>query len=158
MKKALNDQLQLELSSSYLYLAMAAHFDDQSLPGFATWMKAQADEERGHGMRIYDYLCDQGARVVLQAIEKPTTKFGTARKIFQTVLSHEQKVTASINKIYELAMKEKDYATQVFLQWFISEQVEEEKTAQEVLDHITALEEQQHPMLIMDKRMGKRGS
>lgn len=157
MVTALNDQIQKEFASSYLYLAMAAQFDDENLPGFAAWMKAQAAEEHGHGMKIYGYLGDHGARVVLQTLEAPPKDFGTPKEVFEKVLAHEQKVTGSINQLYELALKEKDYATQAFLQWFITEQVEEEKTAGDILAQLEAVEAHKHALIILDRHMASRG-
>lgn len=154
--KAINEQIQKEFYSSYLYLAMAAQFDATNLPGFASWMKAQAREEWGHGMKLYEYLNDQGARVVLEAIEKPTTEFGEPVKVFEEVLKHEQFVTASINKLYELSLQEKDYASQVMLHWFITEQVEEEKTASEILEQLKAIGDRPHLLLMLDGKLGAR--
>lgn len=156
MEQALNAQIQKELYSSYLYLAMSAQLEADNLQGFAKWMRLQADEEREHAMKIYDYVNDRGGRVVLQAIEEPPKEFGDPPKIFQTVLEHERKVTASINQLYELALKEKDYPSQSFLTWFINEQVEEERSAEEVVDHLQKLENKMHALLILDRRMGKR--
>lgn len=158
VEKAFNDQIQLELSSAYLYLAMAAHFEGQNLPGFAHWMKAQFQEEQGHAMRLYEHVNDRGGRVVLEAIEKPPTEFGSPREVFEAVLKHERKVTASIHKLYELAGKENDLAAQVHLQWFINEQVEEEKNAIDILAQLTAVEEHKHALLMVDHHLGQRGS
>lgn len=156
MLKAYNDQIQREFYSSYLYLAMAAYLEEQNLPGFAHWMKLQAEEEREHGMKIFHHVIERGGRVRLQAIAEPPADYGTMQETFKQVLEHEQKVTASINALYELALKEKDYPSQIFLQWFITEQVEEEKTVEDVLVHLAMLEEKRHPLLILDRRMGKR--
>jgi ferritin len=153
---ALNEQIQKEFASAYLYLSMAAHFDNESLPGFANWMKAQAKEEMGHGMKIYEYINERGGQVVLGAIEKPDADFGSPAEVFQQTLDHERKVTASINNLYELAVKEKDYPTQIHLQWFINEQVEEENTAETILEQIKAIEERKHPMIMLDHQLGKR--
>ena len=155
--KAMNDQIQKELSSAYLYLSMAAAMDAQNLPGFAKWLKVQAEEERGHGMKIYDHVCDRGGRVILDAIEKPPSKFNSPLEVFEAVLEHERKVTASIHKLYELAVREKDYPTQTMLHWFIAEQVEEEKTAEQILAELQAVGERKHALLFMDRHMGQRG-
>ena len=156
--KALNEQITLELSSAYIYLAMGAALEDQNLPGFARWMKAQYHEEVAHGMRLFDYVADRGGRVELGAIEKPPVDFGSPEKVFTTILEHERKVTASIHKLYELAVAEKDYATQTQLHWFINEQVEEEKTAEEILQQLKALGERTHMLLVMDHKLGARES
>jgi ferritin len=132
----INDQIGFELFSAYIYLSMAAQCDATNLPGFANWFKKQAEEEQEHAMKFYDYVNEQGGRVVLPAIEQPPIEFGSMEAIFKLVLEHEQLVTSRIHKIYETALEEKDYASQVFLQWFISEQVEEEANASELLETI----------------------
>jgi ferritin len=157
MQDAMNDQIQKELFSSYLYLSMAAYFEDKNLPGFANWMRKQADEEREHGMKIYDHLIERGGRVMLKAIEAPKTDWKSSLEVFEEVAAHEAKVTASINALYELALKEKDYPAQVMLQWFISEQVEEEKNAAEILANLKLIEERGTAVLMLDHRLGKRG-
>ncbi len=136
LKKAINEQINKEFYSSYLYLAMAAHFDAKALPGFAKWMKVQAAEEWSHGMKFYEYLYEVGSSVELKAIELPPVQFTTPKEIFQQVLAHEQFVTASINSIFELAKAEKDSKTELMLHWFINEQVEEEKNARDILDKL----------------------
>lgn len=136
LTKAINEQINKEFYSSYLYLAMAAHFDGSALPGFARWMKVQASEEWGHGMKFYEYLYEVGAAVELKAIEVPPVKFGTPKEIFQQILAHEQFVTASINSLYELAKAEGDHKTELMLHWFINEQVEEEKNARDIIDQL----------------------
>jgi ferritin len=137
LRKAINEQINKEFYSSYLYLAMAAHFDANALPGFAKWMKVQASEEWGHGMRFYEFLTEVGATVELQAIALPPAKFGTPKEIFEQILAHELTVTASINAIYELAKAEKDPKTELMLHWFINEQIEEEKNDRDIIDQLT---------------------
>ena len=124
MQEAMNEQINKELFSSYLYLSMAAYFEDKNLPGFAHWMRLQADEEREHAMKFYDFILERGGRVILKAIDAPKTEWSSSLEVAEEVAAHEAKVTASINALYELALKEKDYPAQVMLQWFISEQVE----------------------------------
>jgi ferritin len=145
-----NDQIQKEFYSSYLYLAMAAHFESVTLPGFASWMKKQADEERGHAMRLWAYVYDRGGKVELSAIEQPPTAFGRPLEVFQQVLGHEQKVTASINALYALALEEGDVAAQICLQWFVNEQVEEEKHASDLIDQLKLSGDQAFAALFMD--------
>lgn len=154
MQEALNGQIQKEFASSYLYLAMAAYCETQNLPGFATWLKVQAQEEWGHGMKIYEFILDRGGTVSLQAIEQPPVEFGTPVDVFKAVLKHEQKITAAINDLYSLAAKENDYASQIMLQWFITEQVEEEKTASDILALLKMAGEH---VVVLDHRLGKRG-
>jgi ferritin len=156
LQDAINDQINKEFFSSYLYLSMAAYFEERNLPGFATWMRKQADEERGHGMKLYDHMVERAGRVVLKGIEAPKTDWKSSLEVFEDVAEHEAKVTASIHALYELALKEKDYPAQVMLQWFITEQVEEEKNAAEVLSNLKLIEERGTAVLMLDHRLGKR--
>lgn len=136
MEKALNGQLVAELYSAYLYLSMAAYFDAQKLPGFAKWMRVQVQEEITHGMKFYSYVNESGGRVELGPIEGPPTDWPSPVAAFEHVLAHEQKVTALINGLVELAAKENDRATGDFLQWFVKEQEEEEESAEAVLEKV----------------------
>ncbi|MCQ2972877.1 MAG: ferritin [archaeon] len=133
MEKALNAQLNAEVYSGYLYLSMATYFEDTDLYGFANWMRVQAEEELEHGMKFYDYIIRRGAKVTLEAIEKPQIEWDSPLAAFEHVLSHEQTVTGLINDLVDLAISEKDHATNNFLQWFVEEQVEEEENAMEIL-------------------------
>ena len=157
MQDAINDQINKELYSSYLYLSMAAYFEDKNLPGFAKWMHMQEGEERVHGMRLYRFLVDRGGRVLLKPIAAPETDWKTSLDLFKQVGQHESKVTASINALYELAMKEKDYPAQVELQWFITEQVEEEKNAAEIVQQLELVDAHGTAVLMLDHQLGKRG-
>src|SRR6266545_6384411 len=157
VQDAMNDQINKEFFSSYLYLSMAAYFEEKNLPGFAHWLRNQADEERGHGMKLYDHLVERGGRVMLEAIEAPKTDWKSSLELFEEVAEHEAKVTASINALYELALKENDYAAQVLLQWFITEQVEEEKNATELVAKLRLIEERGTAVLMLDHRLSKRG-
>ena len=136
MEKAINEQLNAEMYSGYLYLSMAAYFEDQDYPGFAQWMRVQAQEELDHAMKFYDYLNTRGARVTLTAIEAPQTEWDSIEDVFKHVLEHEQMVTSLINNLVDIAIEEKDHATNQFLQWYVEEQVEEEESAMEVLGKI----------------------
>ena len=133
VEKAINNQIKNEYYSSYIYLSMAAYCESINMQGFAKWMRTQSNEEMKHAMRLFDYVIDRDGRVVLQSIPKPPLEFGSLAKIFQQVLDHEREVTSLINKLYELAINDNDHATAVELQWFISEQVEEEKSAKDIL-------------------------
>ena len=157
MQKAINEQINKELYSSYLYLSMAAYFEGNNLPGFAKWMYAQADEERGHGMKLFEHLVDRGGRVTLAPIAGPQTEWKTSLEVFKQVQSHEAAVTASINALYEVALKEKDYAAQVLLQWFITEQVEEEKNAADIVQQLELIDARGTAVLMLDHQLGKRG-
>ena len=150
---AINNQIQKEFESAYLYLGMAAHFDANNLPGFAKWMRKQFEEEQGHALKFYEYVNDQRAEVTLQNIAAPAGKFGKPGEIFQQVLAHEEKVTASLKAIYELALKEGDQATQIMLQWFLSEQVEEEKNASDAIERIKMGGEMPFGLLFLDQHI-----
>ena len=156
LEDALNDQINKEFYSAYLYLGMAVHFESEGLKGFAKWMRVQALEEQGHAMKLYDYLFSVDAKPVLKAIkEAPVHYEKPPVEVIQEVLKHEQYVTASINSLYELALAEKDYKTQVFLQWYINEQVGEEENDRNILDvfkHING----NAGLLILDKALGER--
>ncbi|BER93036.1 ferritin [Thermatribacter velox] len=156
LEEALNEQIKNELYSAYLYLAMAAQCEAQNLNGFAHWLKVQAKEEIGHGMKIYDFVNDRGGRVILKAIEQPPVEFGTPLDMFKKVLEHEQKVTSMINQLYELAKQENDYPAQVMLQWFIDEQVEEEKNASYILALLNYTEGKGQGLVLLDRELGKR--
>jgi len=157
MESAINEQINKELYSEYLYLAMAAHFEAQNLPGFGKWMKVQASEERGHAMKFWEYLYDRNGKVVLKAIEAPPSTFGKPREVFEEVLVHERKVTASILELNDLAVAEKDAATAILLHWFITEQVEEEKNAFDIIEKLKMSGDQSFGLLFMDQHvLGER--
>jgi ferritin len=157
MQKAINDQINKELFSSYLYLSMAAYFEDGNLPGFAKWMYMQADEERGHGMKLFEHLVDRGGRVTLAPIAGPETQWKSNLEVFKQVQAHEAAVTASIHALYEVALKEKDYPAQVLLQWFINEQVEEEKNAADIVRQLELIDARGTAVMMLDHQLGKRG-
>ena len=157
MQDAMNEQINKEFFSSYLYLSMAAYFEDRNLTGFARWLRLQADEEREHAMKFYNFILDAGGRVQLTAIDAPATEWNSNLEVAEHVAEHEGKVTASIHALYELALKEKDYPAQVMLQWFISEQVEEEKNAAELVAKLRMIEERGTAVLMLDHRLSKRG-
>lgn len=156
MEKALNGQINAEMYSSYLYLAMAAYFEDVGLGGFAKWMEGQAQEELFHAMKFYAYVNERGGRVKLAAIDEPPSKWKTPLSCFENVLEHEQKVTGLINDLVNLAIDEKDHATNNFLQWFVAEQVEEEDTASGILDKLKLMGEAAGGMFMIDQELGQR--
>ena len=156
MAKAINDQINRELYSAYLYLAMAAYFEDQSLKGFANWFKIQYQEEVEHAMKFFGYLCDQGARMELQAIDKPPADFKSPLAVFEQSYKHEQFVTKNIYALVDLAIKEGDHATNSFLNWYVDEQVEEEANASEIVARIKLAGASQGALLYIDKELGKR--
>jgi len=157
VEAVLNEQISEEISSAYLYLAMSAWLEHQGFPGAAHWMKGQYKEELSHGEKLFEFMNDRGSRVTLNAIEKPAAEFGTLLDTFKAVLAHERKVTALINRCYEVAIAEKDYAAQIALQWFITEQVEEEKSAQDIITQLEACDNRPHLMLMIDHQLAKRG-
>jgi ferritin len=156
IQDALNSQINLEFSSSYHYLAMSAFFEASSLPGMAAWMRVQSEEERTHAMKLFDHLSDRGGTVVLQEIAKPQLAFDTPLSVFEAALEGEQRVTRAINSLYALAQAEQDYPSQVLLQWFITEQVEEEKTAQQAIDQLKMADNNPGAMLMLDQLLGAR--
>jgi ferritin len=157
MLKEVNDQIKHEMFSAYLYLSMSAHFEASNLPGFAKWMRIQAQEETGHAMKFFDFLVDRGGKITLEAIAQPPVDFGTPQAIFEQVLEHEQFVTARINTLYALAVKENDFASQVFLNWFVTEQVEEEKNATSILETLKMIGDRSTAIYQLDRHVGKRG-
>jgi ferritin len=157
LQKVYNDQIKNELYSAYMYLSMAAYFDNKNLSGFGHWMKEQYKEEVSHAMKMYEFLNDRGVRVLLQAIPQPPLDFSSAVEIFAKTLEHEKKVTSLIHELTALSKKINDYASEVFLQWFISEQVEEEKNALAILETLKMVKPDSAGMVMLDKQMGKRG-
>lgn len=156
MNDALNEQVNAEMFSSYLYLSMSAWCSERSLSGFATWMRAQAQEELFHGMKIYDYILERGGSVDLKSIDQPSADWDSPLVIAQEVVNHEAKVTGLINDLVDVAMGEKDHATNIFLQWFVAEQVEEEASVGEVLERMKMIGDDSAGMFAMDLELGKR--
>jgi ferritin len=156
VEDAINEQIKNELYSAYLYLAMSAHFEAANLPGSAHWMRLQSQEEVEHAMKFFDYVNERGGRVVLQVIDQPPVEFKLPLDIFQQALEHEQKVTGMINNLYALAVKENDYPTQVMLQWFIEEQVEEEKSAGDVVEQLRMIGDHTQGLFMLDRQLGAR--
>jgi ferritin len=157
MQDAFNEQIKNEMYSAYLYLSMAAFFESKNLPGSAKWMRAQYAEENMHAMKMFDFVADRGGRVTLQAIPQPPADFATPVDVWKNVYEHEQKVTALIYKLAQQAASEGDLASQAFLQWFITEQVEEEKNAQLMLERFTQAGSNAASMLLFDGHFTKRG-
>ena len=157
MQNAINEQINAELYSAYLYLAMAAYFDSVNLPGCASWMKAQAKEEQSHAMKFYHYIVERGGRVSLKAIGVPPAEWKSALDAFSTAYKHEQHVTDRINKLVELAEKLKDPATTALLTWFVNEQVEEENNASTIVAQLKMIKESTGALFMLDHHLGKRG-
>jgi ferritin len=156
LQKALNDQIKHELYSAYLYLAMAAYSESKNLPGVAHWMKVQAGEEKGHAMKIFAFLIDRSVRVTLQAIPEPPAEFASCVDLFEKTLEHEKKVTSLIDKLSTLAQELDDKAAEIFLQWFITEQVEEEKNATAILDTLRMIKGEGPALIMLDRELAKR--
>jgi len=153
---AFNEQINNELYSAYLYLAMAAYFEYENLEGFAQWMKVQAKEEVNHAMKMFEFLNDRGQRVILGAVHKPPADFSSPRDVFERTLKHEKKITSLINNLYDLSIKVKDNSSSVFLQWYISEQVEEEKSASSILEKLKMIKPSSGSMIMLDRELAKR--
>jgi ferritin len=153
---ALNEQIRAELHSAYLYLAMSAHFSERNLDGFASWMKIQAGEEVGHGMRLYAHLLETGGHVSLKTVEAPPAKFGSALEIFEAALAHEKKITKMIHDLFALAREKGDHATELVLQWFVTEQVEEEDNAGRAVEQLKLAGDSTAALLMLDQRFGAR--
>ena len=156
MEKELNEQINEEFYSSYLYLAMSTHFNAEGLQGFAHWLRAQSQEEYAHAMKIHDYINDHGGRVVLQAIKEPRGAYDSYAEVFNDVLAHERHITQRIDTLVDLAIQLNDHATQVFLQWFVTEQVEEEASAGEVLRKVELIGDSGPGLLALDREMHSR--
>jgi ferritin len=157
VQDAMNAQIKNELDSAYLYLSMAAYCESINLPGCAHWMRMQDEEERIHAMKFYDFIHERGGRVILQALDQPKAEFESPLDVFEKTLEHEQKVTALINDLYALAVEEKDYASQIFLQWFITEQVEEEDSASQVIETLKMIGDSNQGLLMLDRELSRRG-
>ena len=156
VRKVLNDQLNREIYSAYLYLSMAAYFDAEGFRGFARWMKKQAQEELTHAMKFYEYIHNRGGRVELNSIEKPPAEWDSAKDAFEAALKHEEFVTRSIYEILELASEEKDHATVSFLKWFVDEQVEEEEQVREILGLLEKANGQISVIFQLDRYLGQK--
>ncbi len=156
MQQAISDQVTAEFYSSYLYLAMSAWCETQNFKGFARWMRMQSEEEKEHAFKLFDYLVNRGGSVTLGVLDAPPGDFDSVQDVFEKTLAHEKGVTAGIHKLNELAIKEKDYATIAHLQWFITEQVEEEASADEILNQIKMVEGRPGSLFYIDRHVGKR--
>jgi len=153
MQEALNNQISNEYFSSYTYLSMSAYCESINMQGFAAWLRRQSTEELEHALKIFDYVLDRSGKVTLKAIEQPASKFSSLLKMFQQVVEHEREVTGMINKLYELAINEGDHATAVQMQWFITEQVEEEKNALNLVEKLKLAGENGSALLILDRQL-----
>ena len=156
VEKALNGQINAEYYSSYLYLSMAAALEDMGLPGFANWTRVQTEEEMFHAMKILDFILERGGRVKLAAIDAPPSEWKDVFTVFEEILKHEQHVTSLINSLMDTAIEQKDHATTMFLQWFVTEQVEEEANVDEILQQLKLAKESKGALFMLDKEMATR--
>lgn len=156
IENALNKQTNAEMYSSYLYLSMSAFFELANLKGFAHWMRVQAQEELIHAMKFFDYVHERGGTVILTAIDAPPTKWQSPLAAFNHVFEHEQKVTGLINDLVNLAISENDHATNNFLQWFVAEQVEEESSAEEIVQKLKLVGDAPGGLFMLDRELGQR--
>ena len=156
MQDAIGEQVKHEFYSAYLYLSMAVQCEADTLPGCANWMRLQWQEEIAHATRLMDYVARRGGRITLEAVDKPPSAFGTPLKMFEQVLEHEQSVTAKIHKLYDMATSEKDHATTAELQWFVTEQVEEEEQATQIIDTLKQIGDHGPELLVLDRQLGAR--
>ncbi len=156
MEAALNKQLNRELFSSYLYLSMATYFENNNFVGMAQWMKLQAEEEHIHSMKFFDFIQKVGGRVILEQIDKPQSEWDSAQNAFEDALGHEEFITKNINELTDLAIAERDHSTKTFLQWYIDEQVEEEATANEIVQKFKLIGESKSGIYMLDRELGTR--
>lgn len=156
IEKAINAQINAEMYSAYLYLSMSSYFESLNLPGFANWMRVQFEEEQSHALKFVDYLNERGGRVVLEAIERPQTEWDGAIAVFEQTLEHEKHVTALLNAIADIAEEEKDRPTRNLLAWYIDEQVEEESSAEKILNELKWINGEGHGMLMLDRELASR--
>ena len=156
IEKAINKQINAEMWSGYLYLSMSSYFESIGLKGFANWMWIQAREEVTHAMRLYNHVIERGGRVILSAIDKVPTQWKSPLEIYEETYKHEQKVTGLINNLVNLAIKEKDHATVNMLQWFVDEQVEEEASADEIVQKLQLIEKNTSGLFMLDQELGQR--
>jgi ferritin len=156
VEQAMNDQLQKELQSAYVYLGMSAYCESQSLPGFAQWLRSQFDEEQQHALRFYNFIIDREGEIVLKQLDAAPTNYKSVQDVFETALGHEKAVTAAINELYDLVATEKDFASQAWLDWFATEQVEEEKTVGQIVDDLHRIGADGNGLFILDRSLGSR--
>lgn len=156
MQKALNKHLNEEMFSSYLYLSMSAYFETKNLKGFANWMRLQSQEEYMHAMKFYSYIIQVGGNVTLAQINAPKTSWKNHMEVFKETLEHEKYITELINKLVDLAIQEKDHATNNFLQWFVNEQVEEVATAEDIVNKLEMIGDNKNGLFLIDRELGTR--
>ena len=154
--KVFNEQVQAELYSAYMYLAMSLYLEDKNFKGMASWLKVQYEEERAHAFRLAKFMQERGVKPELLQIDAPPAEYGTPVEVFTKALEHEQYVTSRIHSMYEVAVKEKDYAAMTHLHWFIDEQVEEEDQTREIVDKLTMVGDNMNGLFVIDSQLGAR--
>ena len=154
--KVFNEQVQAELYSAYMYLAMSVHLEDENFKGMAHWMRLQYEEEREHAFRLMKFMQERGVKPELLQIDMPPAEYGTPLEVFSKALEHEKYVTSRIHEMYEVAMKEKDYAAMSLLLWFIDEQVEEEDQTREIVDKLMMVGDNMNGLFVIDSQLGSR--
>lgn len=157
LEKALNDHLNEEMFSFYLYLSMSAYLETQNMKGMAHWMRTQAEEEYGHARKFYEFLNDRGGRVILSALPQPQAEWASPLAAFEAALAHERHITQRIGALVDAARAENDHATFAFLQWFVNEQVEEEATLEPIIKQMQDTEASKGALYYLDRQLGKRG-
>ena len=158
MNAALNEQVNKEMYSAFLYMAMSSHSNNIGLKGIASWFMVQYHEEMFHAMKIYEYIHSQGGKISLLAIDQPPGDFDSPLDMFTKTLAHEQKVTQSINNLMDLAIEERDHATRIFLQWYVTEQVEEEENDNEIIDQLRLIDGNPQGLMMIDRELGQRAN
>jgi ferritin len=156
LTKAINDQIQFEYYSAFIYKAMQAYFEDEDLPGMANWMDIQFQEEMSHAEKMFNFVCETGGRVELQAMDAPRNEYSSPLEAFEISLEHEQIVTSRINDLMELAQQEKNHAAQIFLQWFVTEQVEEEASVGHIIAKLKRVQEDGRGLMMIDQELAQR--
>ncbi len=156
LEQELNKQINAEMYSAYLYLSMSAYLTSKNLQGFANWMKIQFEEEQSHAMKLYQYILDRGGKVVLEKIDNPKIEWKNVIEVFEDALAHEQKVTSLINNLVNISYEEKDHASVNELQWFVTEQVEEEANVNDILDQLRMIDGKGSGLFMLDRELKQR--
>ncbi|MEQ8190124.1 MAG: ferritin [Candidatus Eremiobacterota bacterium] len=156
IEKSFNEQITEELFSSYLYLSMSSYFQSINLPGFANWMRVQAQEELMHAMKFYDYINERRGRALLKEIKTPQHEWKSPLEVFEAALKHEEYITEKINNLVDISIKEKDHASNIFLQWFVNEQVEEEASADDIINRLNLIGDSKGGLFMLDRELGTR--
>ncbi|RKX29973.1 MAG: ferritin [Candidatus Zixiibacteriota bacterium] len=156
IQDAFNDQVAAEFYSAYLYLSMASYLESIDLPGFANWMRIQYQEEVSHGMKLFDYVIERDGRAIVKAFDAPPSEWDSILNVFEASYVHEQKVTGLINDLMDIAIEEKDHASQIFLQWFVNEQVEEEASVKAIVQQLKLLGDSKGGLFQIDRELGRR--